>query len=183
MWVHYPTSRRKKMLTALTKSPDSHSADHNQATTVCRRPPFFVGDALALKNYAIRVPCGKGEARRVQPAHEQLYLYQFPDQALLPLTFRPLGRGQGDAIEKLKKCTLLFASFSWEGIGMVHKVPFRTHVTATHNPTTKQHEEYILIGKSGVRTGNNNESRTRVRVPVFLLKFERSNFTPVISAS
>ena len=50
MWAHYPTSRRKKMLTALTKSPDSHSADHSQTTTVCRHPLFFVGDALALKN-------------------------------------------------------------------------------------------------------------------------------------
>lgn len=61
---------------------------------------------------------------------------------------------------------------------MVHKVSPLTHATATHNPTTKQHEEYISIGKSDVRTGNNNESRTRVRVPVFLLKFERSNFYP-----
>lgn len=61
---------------------------------------------------------------------------------------------------------------------MVHKVSPLTHATATHDPTQKQYEEYILIGKSGVRTGNNNESRTRVRVPVFLLKFERSNFYP-----
>lgn len=75
---------------------------------------------------------------RVKPDHEQLYLYQFPDQAFLPLTFRPLGRGQGDAIEKLKKCTLLFVSFSWEGFGMVRKVSPLTHVTATHNPTTKK---------------------------------------------
>ena len=45
---------------------------------------------------------------------------------------------------------------------MVHKVsppPMQQqHITQQQ----KQHEEYISIGKSGVRTGNNNESRTRV---------------------
>ena len=95
------------MLIALTKPPDSHSADHSQTTTVCRRLPFFVGDALALKKLYHFVICGKGEARRVQPDYKQLYFCQFPDQALLPLTFRPLGRGQGDAIEKQEKRILL----------------------------------------------------------------------------
>jgi len=53
MWAHYPTSRRKKIITALINPPDSHTADHSQTATVCRRPPFFVGDALALRNYAV----------------------------------------------------------------------------------------------------------------------------------
>ena len=59
MWAHYPTSRRKKMVTALTKPLDSHTADHSQKATVCRRPPFFIGDALALKNYAIAFPVAR----------------------------------------------------------------------------------------------------------------------------
>lgn len=112
--MYYPTSWRKKMLIALTKPPDSHNADHSQTTTVCRRPPFFVGDALALKNYAIRVPCGKGEARRVQPDYKQLYLYQSPEQAFALGLLSPWEGARGHR-RKTRKAYFAFVVFHGRG--------------------------------------------------------------------
>lgn len=42
---------------------------------------------------------------------------------------------------------------------MVRKVSPLTHATATHNPTQKQYGK-VSHGVSGVRTENNNESRS-----------------------
>jgi len=106
MWAHYPTSRRKKMLTALTKSPDSHSADHSQTTTVCRHPLFFVGDALALKNCITLLSVARVKPGGFSPTISN-YIFTSPRNKLSPLVFRPLGRGQGDTIEKQEKRILL----------------------------------------------------------------------------
>lgn len=44
---------------------------------------------------------------------------------------------------------------------MVHKVSPLTHATATHNPTTKKNNMgKSSHGVSGVRTENNNDSRS-----------------------
>lgn len=106
MWAHYPTSRRKKMLTVLTKSSDSHTADHSQNATVCRYPPFFVGNALFLRNYAVAL-----SVARVNPggfsSTMSNYIFTSPRSKLSPLVFCPLGRGQGDTIEKQEKRILL----------------------------------------------------------------------------
>jgi hypothetical protein len=94
------------MLIALTKPPDSHSADHSQTATVCRRPPFFVGDALALKNYAVALSAARVKPGGFSPTINN-YFFTSPRSKLSPLVFCPLGRGQGDTIEKQEKRILL----------------------------------------------------------------------------
>jgi len=94
------------MLIALTKPPDSHNADHSQTTTVCHHPPFFVGDALALKNCITSLSVARVKPGGFSPTMSN-YIFTSPRSKLLPLVFRPLGRGQGDAIEKQEKRILL----------------------------------------------------------------------------
>jgi len=82
------------MITALAKSPDSHSADHSQTTTVCRHPLFFVGDALALKNCIILLSVARVKPGGFSPTISN-YIFASSRIKLSPLVFCPLGGGKG----------------------------------------------------------------------------------------
>ena len=56
MWAHYPTSRRKKMITALIKPPDSHTADHSQKLPFAAARLSSLVMPLPLKTTPLRFP-------------------------------------------------------------------------------------------------------------------------------
>ena len=154
------------------KAPDSHTADHSQKATVCLYPPFFVGNALSLRNYAVAL-----SVARVQPDHKQLYLYQFPDQALFALDLLSPWEGARGRHRKTRKAHFAFVVFHGRGSEWYTKYHPLTHATATHNLTTK-----IIWGSISWCEWRAHRKQQRqpewVRSPHFPLKFERSNFTP-----
>lgn len=146
MWAHYPTSRRKKMITVLTKPPDSHTADHSQKLPSAAARLSSLVMPLPLKNYVIHVSCGKGEARRVQPDNEQLCLYQFPDQALFALDLSSPWEGARGRHRKTQKVYFAFCKFFMGGNR--NGTQSTTPVPMQQQPITQQQNnmgKYLMV--------------------------------------
>ena len=69
-------------------------------------PPFSLVMPLSLGNCAVVLSVARVKSGGFSPTISN-YIFTSPRSKLLPLTFRPLGRGQGDAIEKQEKRILL----------------------------------------------------------------------------
>lgn len=69
-------------------------------------PPSSLVMPLSLGNYAVALSVARVKPGGFSPTISN-YIFTSPRSKLSPLVFRPLGRGQGDAIEKQEKRILL----------------------------------------------------------------------------